>query len=192
MRTFLALCFSVGTTRRIAETMVREAARLKDTGVPIAWVPPAMMHVTLKFFGDIPTESIDAIAARLRPRLAALPPINLSAKSYGAFPVEGPPRVLWVGIEGGKPLAELQQAIESDMEELGFIREPRAFHPHLTVARVVGPPPLSLGDVPWKSDVDFGMEKIGELVIFESQQSSSKNRAGVEYLARARVPFKKQ
>jgi 2'-5' RNA ligase len=196
MRTFLGLCFSVGMTRRVAEAMEREAARLAETGAKLAWVEPAMMHVTLKYFGEIPEEALDAIAARLRTRAAELPPIGLQAKGYGRFPSDGAPHVLWIGIHGGKPLEALHKAVEADMVDLGFAREARPYHPHLTVARVAEGesafewPPSGSG-----ADVDFGIEKIGEIVVFESKTSAksgaskSTNRGGVTYLARARVPF---
>lgn len=195
MRTFLALCFSVGTTRRLAEAVEREASRLAASGAKLAWVPPANYHVTLKFFGDIPAESLDAIAVRLKQRCADLPPIELRAKGYGTFPVAAPggeaPRILWVGIDdgrGGKAISGLQSAIENDMAELGFAKESRPFHPHLTVARVLEP-----GSAPlvWQSDPggDLGADKIPEIIVYESQ---SKPRLGVEYIARARIPFLKK
>jgi 2'-5' RNA ligase len=45
--------------------------------------------------------------------------------------------VIWVGVKGEiEPLQRLQEAIEAAMEELGFQREGRPFHPHLTLGRV--------------------------------------------------------
>jgi len=187
MRTFLALCCSVGTTRRIAEAMEQKATELAQEGWKLAWVPPAQLHVTLKFFGSIPEESMEAIALRLRQRLAELPAPRLRIRGAGAFPApgDGPPRVLWLGADGGKPLYALQQTIEGDMADLGFSREARPFHPHLTVARVLEPPPSSAA---WQLDQDFGEDAITELIVYESRIGKP-NRAGAEYLARARVPF---
>jgi 2'-5' RNA ligase len=191
MRTFLALCASVGTTRRIAEAMEKKAPQLSDLGWKLAWVPPANLHVTLKFFGQIPPESLDAITMTLRQRLADLPPITLKIAGTGTFPSagEGPPRVLWIGVDGGKALSALQQSIESDMEGLGFPRESRAYRPHITIARVLEAP----ASPSWSLEPsEFGEEKISELVVYESATSNRPHRVGVEYLARARVPFSKQ
>jgi len=197
MRTFLALGFSVGMTRRIAEQLEKEALRLKDAGLSLAWVPPANLHVTLKFFGAIAPESLDSISLRLRQKLVDMPAVALRARGYGAFPVasEGgvaePPRVLWIGVHGGKSLEALHNTIEREMEDLGFPREPRPFHPHLTVARLAE----ARGSFEWSSELDFGEEKIPELIVYESvspkQQPARSSRAGVEYLVRARVPFSK-
>ncbi len=187
MRTFLALRCSVGATRRIAEAMEQRGAVMRDGGLRVAWIPPAKYHVTLKFFGEIPGESLDAITLALRRRVAKdrPAPMTVSLKGLGVFPADGPARVLWVGVDGGKPLAELQRAVDSEMAELGFPRAEHPFHPHLTVGRVVEG---TVAD--WSSDADFGEDTIGEIVVYESQLQQS-HRTGAEYLARARVPFTK-
>jgi RNA 2',3'-cyclic 3'-phosphodiesterase len=204
MRTFIGICFSVGTTRRIAEAMEKKAAELSPLGWKLAWVPPGNLHVTLKFLGSIPPESLDAITLGLRRRIGDLPAPVLRARGLGAFPIEArlqanggepsaDPRVLWVGAEGGKPLEAVQRMVELEMAELGFAKEARPYHPHVTVARVVEPPPaehrgafLAGGEA-----LDFGEDRIPEIVVFESRSIHKANRAGVEYLAKARVPFTK-
>jgi len=54
----------------------------------------------------------------------------------GCFPNLNRPRVLWVGVteETGR-LTALQRDVEQHLEGLGFAREKRAFHPHLTLGR---------------------------------------------------------
>ena len=215
MRTFLALCFSVGTTRRLAEAVEREMPKAASGGAKLAWVPPANYHVTLKFFGDIPPESLDAITVQMKRRCANLPPVELKAKGLGTFPGGNEPaRLLWVGITdgaGGKQLGALHSAIENDMHELGFAREPRPFQPHLTVARVIETGSAGNLSSVWKSDVDLVADRVPEIVLYESllttqvttQSGGAPNnpnnidgprrpRPGVEYIARARVPFLKK
>ena len=46
------------------------------------------------------------------------------------------PRVLWLGVDGGDELFRLQKAIDRNLSKLGFPREKKRFHPHLTVGRV--------------------------------------------------------
>jgi 2'-5' RNA ligase len=100
--------------------------------------------------------------------------------------------VLWLGADGGKALTALQQSIESDMEGLGFAREERSYHPHLTIARVLEAPADHSFSFEPPITSDFGEEKISELVVYESATSNRPHRVGVEYIARARVPFSKQ
>ncbi len=121
MRTFVAISLSVGAVRRVAEVVEKKAAELGERGARLAWVPPAQYHVTLQFLGDIPTESVDAIALSLRHRLSDLSPLALRLTGFGSFPQDADPRVLWVGIDGGKPLLALQAAVQSDLQALGFV-----------------------------------------------------------------------
>jgi 2'-5' RNA ligase len=61
-------------------------------------------------------------------------------EAVGSFPKQGPPKVLWIGIVDalGK-LSELYSRLEEECAREGFAKEPRAFHPHLTVARLRKP-----------------------------------------------------
>ena len=214
MRTFIALCFSVGTTRRIAEAMEQKAALLKDLGWKLAWVPPANLHLTLSFLGSIPPESVDAIATRLRQRLVDLSPITLRAQGAGSFPRSdessggAAPRVLWIGVtsaDQNKALFALQKSIAADMEDLGFPKaDPgQAFFPHITIARVIEPAPADQLAA-WPAELatqDFGEDRITEVVVYESLRHQTNyqtnyptpksHRLGAEYVARARVPFTK-
>jgi 2'-5' RNA ligase len=48
--------------------------------------------------------------------------------------------VLWIGIaDPSGRLSELNRALEDECANAGFAREPRAFHPHLTLARLLQP-----------------------------------------------------
>ena len=190
MRTFIALCLSVGTTRRIAEAMEREQGRLAGLGWKLAWIPPANLHLTVKFVGDVPPESIDAISAAVRRRAADLAPLPLKVKGYGSFPEpragDEAPRVLWVGVSASAPLTGFKTALEGDLFELGFPRDLVTYRPHITVARVIEAPATFDSKV-WSSDVDLGEDRVAEAVVYESKL----HRAGAEYVARARVPFSK-
>ena len=52
-----------------------------------------------------------------------------------------------MGIEPVEELFALQEAVESELEELGFPREKRRFHPHVTLGRVRDPSAESVQDV---------------------------------------------
>ena len=58
-------------------------------------------------------------------------------KGTGSFPSGMKnPRVLWVRIEDEETLTALQSQLEGELEKLGFPRERRKFHAHLTLGRV--------------------------------------------------------
>jgi 2'-5' RNA ligase len=55
----------------------------------------------------------------------------------GFFPNPRVPSVVWLGLEGDLDwLRALRTAIEEDIAPLGWPTEARAFHPHLTLARL--------------------------------------------------------
>ncbi len=181
IRTFLAVNLSVAVNRRVAEEVERHKANV-GAGVKVAWVPPANFHLTLRFLGPVEEELIEAIAGRCRMRLAKHAPFELRARGFGVFPVADQPRVLWVGVDGGEPLAKLQRDVEGALVELGLPKEERPFHPHLTVGRV-----KEGAAVTWSSDAELGMSQVHEMVVYESKTTSK----GSEYTARARVPLGK-
>ena len=110
-----------------------------QTGWPgqIRWVPPANLHLTLKFLGNCPPEQAGPIADRLAGRVPQHLPIALSTERVGVFPGWTAPRVVWLGLTGDLTrLSHLQRAVEEGLIELGFPAERRPFRPHLTLGRV--------------------------------------------------------
>lgn len=121
----------------VRERLALVIRTLRDAGWRAKWVNPEASHLTLKFYGYVPTAGIPALVDALRPAVAGLDPFHVEAKGCGAFPGPRLPRVLWVGVGGQvAALQRLQGAVERASAELGFPAEERAFHPHLTVARV--------------------------------------------------------
>jgi 2'-5' RNA ligase len=182
-RIFLALNFSVAVTRKIADEVERRKAPLRDAGFRVAWVPAANLHLTLKFLGTVGDELVEGIVGACRRAAARHLPLEARVAGLGAFPSLERPSVLWIGVEGPPSLAALQRDVEAAMVELGFDKEERAYHPHVTVGRVKE----SRGAATdlWKGDVNAGSSMLGEIVVYESKTRS----AGAEYVARARVPL---
>ena len=54
---------------------------------------------------------------------------------FGAFPTIRKPSVLWAGVDATPELRCLKQDLEWALSDLGFEKETRAFHPHLTLGR---------------------------------------------------------
>ena len=137
---------------------------------PVAAVAPENLHVTLKFLGDIPTDQIAAIQQQLLSVVRGQPPFVLAVEQLGAFPSVERPSVVWVGLVDAEPLVALVNEIESRLEPLGFARESRAFHPHLTVARIKGRPPRELFDIIRRnSDTHFGTAEVRSIDLIRSE-----------------------
>ena len=182
-RIFLALNFSVAVTRKIAEEIERRKAPMAEAGFRIAWVPAANLHLTLHFLGSIGEELLEGVIGACKRVAAEHAPFDARAAGLGAFPSLARPSVLWVGVDAPAALSALQRDVEAAMVELGFDKEERAFHPHVTAGRVKqghGP-----ADAAWSGTVDCGSCPLGEIVVYESRTRS----AGAEYVARARVPL---
>jgi RNA 2',3'-cyclic 3'-phosphodiesterase len=96
------------------------------------------MHMTLKFLGDTDEGMADAIEDVMKKSGENIPPFEVDFRGVGAFPERGAPNVVWAGVEGAEPLAELARRLENLLAPLGFPREGR-FSPHITLARVKNP-----------------------------------------------------
>lgn len=136
VRIFLALNLPIRVIEEVRAEQDKLRGVAEEAGMKVAWIPPPNMHVTLKFMGQAPVESALAIQDLLTPRLEARAPLSLNVSGAGAFPDRQQPRVLWVGVSGDG-LDELAGSVDAWLdEELGFAREKRPFHAHLTLGRV--------------------------------------------------------
>jgi 2'-5' RNA ligase len=133
MRTFIA----IDLDPEIKKTLSLLVDELDKGHKNIKWVKPEGMHLTLKFLGEIGREKITEIENILKTISKKYRPFLLKFKGTGCFPPGMKnPSVLWVGIEEEEALTALQAQLEEELEKLGFPRERRQFHAHLTLGRV--------------------------------------------------------
>jgi 2'-5' RNA ligase len=102
----------------------------------INWVVPDLMHITLKFLGEIPMEKIPDIAERLRIACKNVQPFVVNIGKIGVFGSRYQPRVLWFGVESTETLQHLHFSIEKQMRKQGLPHSIGNFVPHLTLARI--------------------------------------------------------
>lgn len=132
MRLFVAL----NLPRKERDRVHRAARALRERELPVRWAAPDHYHLTLKFLGEVRSERVDQIGGVLARVAAGCSPFSARIGGFGAFPSIRRPRVLWVGVEPTSALRCLKQDVEWALAALGFERETRAFHPHLTLGRV--------------------------------------------------------
>ena len=109
---------------------------LRDLGLPVRWVRPDGIHLTLKFLGEVPQEGVEDLHSALGRAAKGGRSLPLALEGFGAFPTVERPRVIWAGIDADPGIELLQHQVEREFEPLGFAPEGRAFRPHLTLGRV--------------------------------------------------------
>ncbi|MBC7084995.1 MAG: RNA 2',3'-cyclic phosphodiesterase [Methanomethylovorans sp.] len=104
----------------------------KLMGSGLRAVDPPLVHITLKFLGEVNETQIAQITQNLD---------KLKCKSFisnisgvGAFPSMKNPRIVWLGADGD--FSYLHRQVEVLLSDLGFKKEPRKFIPHATLARI--------------------------------------------------------
>ncbi|MGH7467739.1 MAG: RNA 2',3'-cyclic phosphodiesterase [Longimicrobiales bacterium] len=132
MRLFIA----INLPSPVRDALYQAAAPLRRAAPSVRWTHPDALHITIKFLGEIATNRQATIEIALQSAARHVPPFQLRLRGVGGFPNLRRPRVLWLGAKADPSLLQLQADIEQSMEPLGFAREARAFHPHVTVARV--------------------------------------------------------
>lgn len=105
-------------------------------GVPGAkWRPRENLHLTLRFFGEVPEPVADEIDGELSAISGA--PFDLTIKGAGAFG-GADPHALWMGVAANEPLNKLAAACERAARRAGLKPEPHKFTPHVTMAYLNG------------------------------------------------------
>jgi 2'-5' RNA ligase len=135
-RTFIAIELPPQVHAHLADCQ----QRLKRAGGDVRWVRTDLIHLTLVFLGDVPTEMLADLEAAVREAIAPFGPITLHVQGAGRFPPRGLPRTIWIGLEetSGR-LAALQKALAEATAALAEKPEDRAYTPHLTLGRVKSP-----------------------------------------------------
>jgi 2'-5' RNA ligase len=130
-------CFvAIPLPPEVISGIARIQKRLRELELDASWPAVQGLHLTLKFLGNVEEVRVPEVAAALQRVVEGRGELELLVRGVGAFPRLSDPRVVWVGVDGGSGLADLQSAIEKRLTALGYPREERPFRPHLTAARV--------------------------------------------------------
>jgi len=108
-------------------------AVLKKSMARLTFVDPALIHITVKFLGEVDEKKIPQLIGALKTvKAAPFPVTGLRIE------VNNPrnPHTVWCAIDDGGRGREVFSAVETVLMPLGFPRETRPFTPHATLARV--------------------------------------------------------
>lgn len=162
MRLFVGIRLADEVRAEVAEVV----AQMKRGGADLRWSAAEGWHITLQFLGSVGAEQFECVKTRLGEVRSERVPVRLGA--LGAFERAG---VVFVDVETGPELIALQQKVMAATAKCGFVAEERAFHPHITLARVKGrrrfrgvPAPRSWRENPPR----FSGFEAGEFLLYES------------------------
>lgn len=130
-RIFLAL--PLEPVEPAVEKMKQLQKLLRDYS--IKWVSIENFHLTLFFFGEIPTQQIPVLIELLSSSVKNSSAFTFSLTGPGIFKKGKEPRVLWLGIKAPDQLFEIKKDIDKAVATLGFIPDNIVFRPHLTLGR---------------------------------------------------------
>lgn len=100
------------------------------------------MHITLKFCGERPPDTVDMLLDNLK-NIKNTGPFSINIGGIGGFPDMIRPRVLWTGVRGDiEPLFAIRHEVEKAALKASIPRENKKYRPHITIGRRNSDTPL--------------------------------------------------
>ena len=159
VRAFIA----VEPSAEIRNAVSAEGQALRGAG-RLSFVSPNLMHITLKFLGEVPESQIPKITGALD--LLSTSPYQLNVSGISTF--GRPPRVIKAEVHDGGATAALAADVELRLAKLGFPREDKPFSPHITLARVKEYSPALQPKIATIKERDFGTCEISSVLLKKS------------------------
>jgi RNA 2',3'-cyclic 3'-phosphodiesterase len=133
MRTFIA----IEIPSEIKSALAALQTELRRASADVSWTKPENLHLTLNFLGEVDEKRIAEVEQACVSSAAEFRPFTLSLNGAGVFPNARRPRTLWAGLSGEvENVVALRNRIEEKLALLGFKREEKRFHPHMTIGRL--------------------------------------------------------
>lgn len=166
MRAFIAIDLEPS----IKESLLDLIRSLERTKAEVRWVRREGLHLTIKFLGEIGSGEASKVKDVLGSVAARHRRFRLAVEGTGTFPNGRAPRVFWVGVRPEPELVSLHEGIEAELENVGFPREARSFHPHLTLGRAKGRAFIqeAIAELERHSGSGFGEMEVVKVTFFES------------------------
>lgn len=157
------------------------------SGEYIKWVPADIMHLTLKFLGDTPEDTIRQIINAVDTPFSKIPVMTLHLSAVGLFKNLRNPRVIWIGIKSCPPLAQAVQILGHTLTSFGYPADPVEFVPHLTLGRVkeIKQTEKLVRLIEKYKNESFGTAEVREIIYYESMLHPE----GPVYIPLARFPL---
>jgi len=137
MRLFVAIPLPVHVIAALTDLQQRVRILMPEGDRVVRWTRTEQFHLTLRFFGNVEEEKLEALRDRLHQAVLNFNPFDLQLGHCGCFPNSNHPRILWVGLEGDvASLNALHESIRIQTADFGQPPDDRKFQPHLTLGRL--------------------------------------------------------
>jgi 2'-5' RNA ligase len=134
IRTFLALPVPAEFRKVMADVQ----SELIQASAEVKWESSDKFHITLKFLGDTNPSVISSLHESLVKSIGSFPSFDIIYAGLGSFPTIDRPRIVWIGTQPCEEVQRLYQCVEESSSSLGFAKDDRPFHAHVTLGRVKG------------------------------------------------------
>lgn len=134
----MRLFFAIELPPPLREYLIALQDRLRPLLPRLSWTKGGNLHLTLKFLGEVDEQRVPRIveAAGTCPMMT---PVTLRPAGLSLLPPRRAFRVLAAALAPDEALTSLQACLEARLGQLGFERERRPYHPHITLARARNP-----------------------------------------------------
>ncbi len=114
------------------------------------WTPPAQVHLTLHFIGDVAERDLDAVIESVERSASGIPACRLDTDRLISLPERGPARLLAAAPSGDTPasLFEIRRRLVRRLAKSPRNDDDQHFTPHLTLLRFAAPTPTPRVDTP--------------------------------------------
>jgi 2'-5' RNA ligase len=176
MRVFFAALLDFEVTRSIQ----RAIEQIPLLHPPWRWIAPENLHVTLRFIGETPEDTIDRLVASAADACREEAEFTIQLGGLGGFPNLARPRVLFYRVRtGADRFQHLVAGIDRALfRRMGIPPEQRAFRAHVTIARIKTP--LST-DIIAHLEAAPDLSEVSQTVQRVSLMMSELRRQGVKY-----------
>lgn len=166
---------------------IRQTLALSQSGIPGArWQVDAQLHVTLRFIGEVESHQAEDVVSALAAIQA--PKLELRLSGVGHFGKGERINALWAGVSPVEGITALHHKIDRALVRVGIAPDPRAFVPHLTLARFAASTRASVAET-WLAShagLTSAVFAVDEFILYESHMG----RHGSDYRAVERWPLR--
>ena len=137
MRCFIAIDIDKGIRDRIGRLQRELQQKTGLTRPDVKWVDPALIHLTLKFLGEVRDAEITKVCKIAESVAGNYEDFSINVEKVGSFGSAA--RVLWVGIAPNDALLNLQKELDEQLYRAGWPGDRKQFAGHLTLCRIKKP-----------------------------------------------------